>query len=197
MSTMETLLLSQWLPARHQSLGQGFPSLATLSIWAGNGMGGWWSLSPQSRSRTYFPRKDKKIAGSSLQLADHHWDPWSFLLFLTALSLQEKSQSSQESYFSAEALATFRHQFLRDLCRRAQLISTVSRSSALRARLSLYSQDHLPLDNIWYQEELKQHSASRQCGTGFRDSERWSATIRWGENWVPLDQAHIWCLLIR
>jgi hypothetical protein len=25
----------------------------------------------------------------------------------------------------------------------------------------------------------------------------WSVTVRWGENWVSWDQAHIWCLLIR
>lgn len=73
-----------------RALGRAPPSLATLSISAGIGIGGYWSLSPQWRSGIWFPKKRQKIAGSSLQQADHHRDPWSFLLFLTALSLQEK-----------------------------------------------------------------------------------------------------------
>nr|XP_038956473.1 transmembrane protein 29 isoform X4 [Rattus norvegicus] len=94
-------------------------------------------------------------------------------------AIEGKSQSSQESHFSPEALATFRHQFLRDLSRRAQLLRTVRRGSAQRAGLPLSSKGHHPLDSILQQQqELKRSLASKQRGTGSRDSKRWSATIR-------------------
>lgn len=101
------------------------------------------------------------------------------LLGSSPRTLQGKSQSSQESHFSPEALATFRHQFLRDLSRRAQLLRTVRRGSAQRAGLPLSSKGHHPLDSILQQQqELKRSLASKQRGTGSRDSKRWSATIR-------------------
>lgn len=151
------------------------PVLPQCPLGLGLGWGGWWSRIHNQGVELDFPRKEKKIAGSSLQQADRHQDPGlSTFSNLNLLSLQRKSQSSQESFFSPEALATFRHQFLRDLCRRAPL---------LRAQLPLSAKGYQPLDTIWQQEELDRNLASRQRGTGSRDSERWSATIRWWENW--------------